>query len=106
MSGIRNRNLAAAARRAGLASVSLLAMVAATGAATMAHAPDAAADEVVVTGSRINRTGFTTPTPVTVLGAQQIEQLNITNAGQGITQMPAFRPSLNPTTNGFGSFNV
>ena len=106
MSAMKNRNLAAAARRAGLASVSLLAVVVATGAASMAYAQDTAADEVVVTGSRINRTGFTTPTPVTVLGAAQIEQLNITNAGAGITQMPAFRPSLNPTTNGFGSFNV
>lgn len=64
-------------------------------------------EEVIVSGSRLaNTTGFSTPTPVTTLGAQEIERLNITNIGAGISQLPAFRPSTNPTTNGWGSFNV
>ena len=67
---------------------------------------DASVEEIVVTGSRIVRSGFTTPTPVTVLGAQQLEQLNVTNAGQALNQLPAFRANTTPTNNGFGSFNV
>jgi len=62
--------------------------------------------QVVVTGSRIARSGFDTPSPVTVLGAQQLEELAVNNIGAGVSQLPAFRPSNNPTTNGFGSFNV
>ncbi|MEO6215267.1 MAG: TonB-dependent receptor plug domain-containing protein, partial [Sphingomonas sp.] len=75
-----------------------------------APAQDVAADafdqDVVVTGTRIVRSGFNAPTPVTVLGAEQLENLNVTNAASGLNQLPAFRPSTNPTTNGFGSFNV
>jgi iron complex outermembrane receptor protein len=62
--------------------------------------------EVVVTGSRLVRSGFTAPTPVTALGAEDLERLAVTNIGAGVSQLPAFRPSNNPTTNGFGSFNV
>lgn len=75
-----------------------------------APAQDVSADafdqDVVVTGTRIVRSGFNAPTPVTVLGAEQLENLNVTNAAAGLNQLPAFRPSTNPTTNGFGSFNV
>jgi outer membrane receptor protein involved in Fe transport len=64
-------------------------------------------EEVIVSGSRLaSSSGFTTPTPVTTLGEDEIERLNITNIGAGISQLPAFRPSNNPTTNGWGSFNV
>src|SRR5690606_2282705 len=34
------------------------------------------------------------------------DRLQVTNVGAIISQVPAFRPSNNPTTNGFGSFNV
>ena len=70
-------------------------------------ADGASVEEVIVTGSRLASTsGFSTPTPVTTLGEDEIERLNITNIGAGISQLPAFRPSNTPTTNGFGSFNV
>jgi len=85
----------------------------ALGAAMLAGAVQAqdtteggAVEEVVVTGSRIQRSGFTTPTPVTVLGEKQLEQLNVTNVGQILNQLPAFRANTTPTNNGFGSFNV
>ncbi len=61
--------------------------------------------EVVVTGSRLS-TGFTTPSPVTVVGAEFLEQTAAINVGQALTQLPEFRPGIAPTTNGFGSFNV
>src|SRR5262245_17110280 len=62
--------------------------------------------EVIVTGSRLATSGFNTPTPVTVLGAEQMEQLGVVNVGAGISALPAFRNTTNPTTNGWGSFNV
>ena len=65
-----------------------------------------AGDEIIVTGSRLARSTFDTPTPVTVLGGQDLQRLGIVNVGQGISQIPAFRPSTTPVTQGFGSFNV
>jgi outer membrane cobalamin receptor len=67
---------------------------------------DSSAEEIIVTGSRLARSTFSAPTPVTVLGAKDLERLGVTNAGQALNQLPAFRPSTTPTTQGFGSFNV
>jgi iron complex outermembrane receptor protein len=64
-------------------------------------------EEIFVSGSRLASTsGFTTPTPVTTLDGGEIERLNIVNIGAGLNQLPAFRPSTTPMTNGWGSFNV
>jgi outer membrane receptor protein involved in Fe transport len=63
-------------------------------------------ESIIVTGSRLARSTFDTPSPVTVLGAEEFESLQITNVGEGVAELPAFRPSTNPSTNGFGSFNV
>ena len=111
MSKIVRRNEISAARRASMATTSLLALVVGVGAVGMAGGAWAQqagteATEVVVTGSRITTSGFTTPTPVTVLDAKTMESLNVTNVGAGITNLPEFKPTNNPTTNGFGSFNV
>jgi iron complex outermembrane recepter protein len=87
-----------------------LAVAMACGTTMTATAQAAAAEEeleeVTVTGSRLARTGYSTPTPVTVLSAEVLEQLNATNIGASVSQLPAFRASNTPTTNGFGSFNV
>jgi outer membrane receptor protein involved in Fe transport len=86
-----------------------LALASAAGS-PLAMAQTAPADEglqeVLVTGSRIAKSGYTTPTPVTVLSAEVLEQTNSTNIGAAVSQLPAFRASNTPTTNGFGSFNV
>jgi outer membrane receptor protein involved in Fe transport len=63
-------------------------------------------ETIIVTGSRLARTTFDTPSPVTVLGGADFERLQITNVGEGVAELPAFRPSNSPATNGFGSFNV
>jgi iron complex outermembrane recepter protein len=90
-----------------------LAVMAAMAASVASAAEETAKDDeavelevVTVTGSRLAKTGFVTPTPVTVLNAETLEQLTTTNIGAAISQLPAFRASTNPTTNGFGSFNV
>src|SRR5690606_26770257 len=78
------------------------------GLATAASAESAGTDSqsIIVTGSRLARSTFDTPSPVTVLGGEDFERLQITNVGEGVSELPSFRPSNNPSTNGFGSFNV
>lgn len=69
-------------------------------------APAEAGQEIIVTGSRLARTTFDTPNPVTVLGGEDFDRLQVTNVGEGVAELPSFRPSNSPSTNGFGSFNV
>ncbi|WP_077228483.1 TonB-dependent receptor plug domain-containing protein [Sphingomonas hengshuiensis] len=55
-------------------------------------------DAIVVTGSRLARSGFTAPTPVTVLGAEQMERQGVANVAQVLAEIPAFRAQSSPTT--------
>lgn len=79
--------------------------------APIAAAPESAApapaasQEIVVTGSRL-ATGFTTPTPVTTLSDVRTQQLQVTNVGQLLAQVPAFRASSSPTTTGLSSTSI
>jgi iron complex outermembrane receptor protein len=74
-----------------------------------AQAPAAAEpnlEEVVVTGSRVIRSGFDTPTPVTVVDSQYLENLGIVNVGEAVQQLPLNKAQFTPLTNGWGSFNI
>jgi iron complex outermembrane receptor protein len=53
-------------------------------------------DEVVVTGSRISRTGFDAPTPTTVMDSTQINLAAAPNVGQLVTEMPMFEATNTP----------
>jgi len=53
-------------------------------------------DEVVVTGSRISRTGFDAPTPTTVMDSTQINLAAAPNIGQLVTEMPMFEATNTP----------
>jgi outer membrane receptor protein involved in Fe transport len=55
-------------------------------------------DPIVVTGSRIARSGFTAPTPVTVVGDEQIARQGASNIAQVLNEIPAFRPQSTPAT--------
>ncbi len=82
---------------------SLLATIAACAVGFPAAAQDAGKDEeesggIVVTGSLVERNGFDTPTPVTVIGTDAIERVAAPNIADVINQMPALRPSLTPTS--------
>lgn len=59
--------------------------------------PDAG-QPIVVTGSRIARSGFTAPTPVTVLGDEQIARQGASNIAQVLNEIPAFRGQSTPAT--------
>jgi len=51
---------------------------------------------IVVTGSRIARSGFTAPTPVTVVDSARTQELAITNVADALNQLPSFRASTGP----------
>jgi len=54
--------------------------------------------EIIVTGSRVMRSGFNTPTPVTVFGADQIQRAGAVNVAQVLNEIPAFRAQSTPQT--------
>ncbi len=73
---------------------------------TLAQQQSGGLEEIFVTGSRISRTGFDTPTPVTSVDSQYLFDLGFVNVGAAVQQLPINKASLTPETNGFGSFNV
>lgn len=94
----RNRVLFGGCAFAVLAQASMAAadqgvVAAAVAPASPAEVSDA---EIIVTGSRIASTGFTAPTPTTVIGEELIEARGITNVIDAINEVPAFRPSQTP----------
>ena len=62
--------------------------------------------EVVVTGSRVARSTFTSPNPVTVINAQEIQKLGITNVGDVLAQIPQNSNFFASNNVGLGNFNV
>ena len=54
--------------------------------------------EIVVTGSRLARTGFNTPVPVTVLGSEDIARRGVANIADALNEIPSFRAQSSPTT--------
>ena len=76
----------------GTASAMAMSMGQATYAQTAAPPEAAAVEQVVVTGSRL-QTGFTAPTPVTVIGAQAMESRAPVTIGEITNDLPAFKPA-------------
>ncbi|MFB0875507.1 MULTISPECIES: TonB-dependent receptor domain-containing protein [unclassified Sphingobium] len=98
-----------------LASVSLAAMasVALAGAAQAQTAPaqpqtvtpqEASADaDIVVTGSRITTSGFSAPTPTTIIGEEQIANNAQPNIFNTIQQLPSLQGSTGAATGTFST---
>jgi outer membrane receptor protein involved in Fe transport len=63
-------------------------------------------EEVVVTGSRVGRTTFTTPNPVTVLDSKDIQNLGLTNVGGVLGELPQTSNFFAANNVGLGNFNV
>ena len=84
---------------AAMMSNTAIALALAAMAAPMARAADqqpSAVEEVVVTGSRIVREGYDAPTPLTVVGAEQIATAAGSNLGEFVNTMPVFSGSTTP----------
>ena len=63
-----------------------------------AAASDADDATIYVTGSRIQRDGAEAPTPLTVIGAELLEQRASTNVADTLNELPLFRPLVTPAT--------
>ena len=68
--------------------------------------PRSETEEVIVTGSRVSRSGFDSPQPVTAINAEQIENLGLVNVGDIARTMPQNTPFFSETNVGVGNFNV
>lgn len=59
-----------------------------------------AEQDIVVTGSRIARTGETTTTPTVMLGAEDVERAGSVSSGDLLRQLPAVAPGLGSESSG------
>ena len=85
-------------------SVMAAALFSVTAAPASAQAPaNASVEEVVVTASRIERTGYTAPTPTTVVSAEVIQRRAVVNIGDALVEVPAFRNAVTPSAGGLGN---
>ena len=66
----------------------------------------ASVEDIVVTGSRIQRDGYAMPTPVTVVGQEQMQKLGISSVSDALNRIPAFRATNTPATVGTSFINV
>ena len=55
-------------------------------------------EEIVVTGSRIVRNGYDTPTPVTVIGEQDLQASGRSNVADFVNELPSIAGSSSPAT--------
>lgn len=53
-----------------------------------ANTDDGAVEEITVTGSRVARSGFDTPTPITLVGREDIENTGYTNIDDVLLRLP------------------
>src|SRR5690349_1504378 len=96
------------ARRLG--SLSSLAMAIAASLPAVAQQPQPAqtgpSEEIIVTGSRVSRSGFDSSQPLTTIDSQQIENLGLVNVGDVVRTLPQNTPFFTETNVGIGNFNV
>jgi iron complex outermembrane receptor protein len=95
-------------RRSLLLVSALSSGVVVAGSATAQQSPQVAQagavqEEIVVTGSRIVRDGFQAPTPVTVLGADEINRVAAINLIDVVTKLPTLSQSYNSHTGGMST---
>ena len=119
----------AARRTASGSTISIAALALALafsgGAAHAQQAPDTPADQdsgqdansatpperpddtqIIVTGSRLARSTFNTTSPVTVIDQKDIQNLNLTDVGEVLKQLPSNSNFFAANNVGLGNFNV
>jgi iron complex outermembrane receptor protein len=89
------------ARRALLLSAAILPVAAPLLAQTAPAVPspgagEAEAGEITVTGSRIIRNGYDAPTPITVIGAKDLQAAAPTNVADFVNDLPSVAGSVTP----------
>ncbi len=58
------------------------------------------ANDIIVTATRVQRDGFNAPTPTAIIGEGVLEARGATNVATVLNELPAFKSSTTPTTNG------
>jgi outer membrane receptor protein involved in Fe transport len=89
--------------------VSALAVAVAAALPTMAQDQQpqvGQSEEIIVTGSRVSRSGFDSSQPLTTIDQQQIENLGLVNVGDVVRTLPQNTPFFTETNVGIGNFNV
>ncbi len=86
-----------------LGSLSVLAVAV---AAALPATAQQQAEEIIVTGSRVSRSGFDSSQPLTTIDSQQIENLGLVNVGDVVRTLPQNTPFFTETNVGIGNFNV
>jgi iron complex outermembrane recepter protein len=90
-----------------LGALSALAVAVGAALPAMAQEPQAgSAEEIIVTGSRVSRSGFDSSQPLTTIDSQQIENLGLVNVGDVVRTLPQNTPFFTETNVGIGNFNV
>src|SRR5262245_26060329 len=91
-----------------LGSVSALAIAVAAALPVMAQdqPQPGPSEEIIVTGSRVSRSGFDSSQPLTTIDQQQIENLGLVNVGDVVRTLPQNTPFFTETNVGIGNFNV
>ena len=92
-------------RASRVGSFSVLAMAVAAALPTVAQEVGQS-EEIIVTGSRVTRSGFDSSQPLTTIDAQQIENLGLVNVGDVVRTLPQNTPFFTETNVGIGNFNV
>ncbi|MHB1205802.1 MAG: TonB-dependent receptor plug domain-containing protein [Rhodospirillaceae bacterium] len=85
------RHFSALSVTTALASTLMLTPHVAQGAETQQAQQPASVEEIVVTGSRIVREGYEAPTPVSVLGANELQNMSLGNVADAIARLPALQ---------------
>ena len=88
------------------AALSIPHLAAAQAAPQSDASKDSTLQEVVVTGSRVARSTFTTPNPVTVLDSKDISNLGLVNVGDVLGELPQNSNFFSAANVGLGNFNV
>ena len=67
--------------------------------ATARAADDDGLQEITITGTRIERAGLETPTPVTTVTATDLQDMNPRQMVEGLSQLPQFINTQRPQNN-------
>ncbi|MES2256751.1 MAG: TonB-dependent receptor [Pseudomonadota bacterium] len=89
-----------------LAASSMMAMAAFSSAFAQTAPASSEPEEIIVSASRLNIAGYQAPTPVTVVGADQLLRDAHTDIGDVIRQLPAFGTSSGPNNSSSANFIV
>jgi iron complex outermembrane receptor protein len=86
-----------------LAAVSVVAICAAMNVPARAQDADGGVETATVTSTRVERDGYSAPTPVTSVSTKDIQQQAPSTVGDVLDNLPSFRPTSTPTTSGVNS---